>query len=301
MSDFTFKELLTAIIRFNDANVFTIGFDADSDDLYIAKYNDENGTTEIISTNMSGGIANETAILNGTLSGEYVNDDVESMRNYALSDCTQLTSVSMASLETIGNNAFLNDTGLESVNMPELTTIGQSAFKGCSSLTGITLPKLNIVNNNAFENCVNLASANLPEVTKINNSGLRKCKLNTIVLPKLTNLDTYALADNGSLTGIDLPKAATLGGGSGFINDSSLTKLILRNSSMATLVNVNYFNGTPFASGGTGGTIYVPSALISSYTNDTKWGEIIGYANNNVTAIEGSAYETKYVDGTDIV
>ena len=72
----------------------------------------------------------------------------------------------------------------------------------------------------------------------------------------------------------------------------SLNKIILRNSNaVVTLNNTSELNNTPFASGGAGGTLYVPSALISSYQSATNWSTILGYSTNSIQAIEGSAYE----------
>ena len=68
---------------------------------------------------------------------------------------------------------------------------------------------------------------------------------------------------------------------------------------MCSLSNVNAFTGA-FASGGTGGTLYVPQALIASYQSATNWSTILGYANNQILPIEGSIYETQYADGTPI-
>ena len=86
-----------------------------------------------------------------------------------------------------------------------------------------------------------------------------------------------------------------------FLNASSLETLILRKTSaIVTLNNINALNGTPFASGKSGGTLYVPQALISSYQSATNWSTILGYANNSIQAIEGSQYENYYADGTPI-
>lgn len=86
-----------------------------------------------------------------------------------------------------------------------------------------------------------------------------------------------------------------------FTNDTVLKTLVLRQSShILPLFNVNAFNGTPFASGGSGGTLYVPSAQISSYQAATNWSTILGYANNQILPIEGSIYETQYADGTPV-
>ena len=89
-------------------------------------------------------------------------------------------------------------------------------------------------------------------------------------------------------------------GGQVFTGCSVLKTLILRPASLVSLGNINNFNSTPFASGGTGGTLYVPQSLISSYQSATNWSTILGYANNQILPIEGSIYETQYADGTPI-
>lgn len=86
-----------------------------------------------------------------------------------------------------------------------------------------------------------------------------------------------------------------------FYGDSKFDTLIIRSDSVMPLENVSAFsNATQFRNGGTGGTLYVPQALISSYQSATNWSTILGYANNSIQAIEGSQYENYYADGTPI-
>lgn len=61
-------------------------------------------------------------------------------------------------------------------------------------------------------------------------------------------------------------------------------------------------NQTPFASNNEAdiATLYVPSALISSYQSASNWATILARAGKNIAAIEGSIYETQYADGTPI-
>jgi len=101
-----------------------------------------------------------------------------------------------------------------------------------------------------------------------------------------------------SLTAFDSLRGSV--GGGQFSNDSNLTVLILRKSTVAALNNINGFANTPFASGKAGGTLYVPQALIESYQNATNWSTILAYPNNQILPIEGSIYETQYADGTPI-
>ena len=130
---------------------------------------------------------------------------------------------------------------------------------------------------------------------------IKGCK--TIVLPVVTTLGNYTFADNKSIETYDIgassPSSFTAWMFSG---SSSMKTLILRKQSIVGLANVNVLNETCFASNGdsVGGTLYVPSSLISSYQSATNWSTILGYEKNQILAIEGSYYETHYADGTEI-
>lgn len=333
MSDFTFNEFHTGILKFNDENVMHIGFNSDTEDIIITNWNASADTAKTLQTNLNGGGGSavlgqktitvngtydasddgldgydqvtvnvpaganrETEILSGSLYGSYTNNDVTTLRPASLADCPAVTSVTMNALVSAGNNAFLNDTALESVTMPELTATGTGSFKGCTNLDNVSLPKLGVVNTSAFENCTGMTAASFPMAAEIKDSGLRNCRFSTIVLPSVTKASTYAISNNPNLTAADFSSLTQLNGGSCFINDSSLAVLVIRTSTMATCSNANHFNGTPMASDGAGGEIYVPSDLVSQYEIGTNWAAL------NVTfkAIEGSYYATHYVDGTVI-
>lgn len=116
-------------------------------------------------------------------------------------------------------------------------------------------------------------------------------------------LNSASAGGCSALTDVDLG----VGGGTLATNCLSgcaaLNHVILRGSPITVLANINAFSNTPFASGKAGGTLYVPSALISSYQSATNWSTIFGYGNgaqNQILPIEGSIYETQYADGTPI-
>lgn len=89
---------------------------------------------------------------------------------------------------------------------------------------------------------------------------------------------------------------------------SSLNTLILRKTAISAMSNINTLAGTPFASGGTGGTIYIPESLYdhlgdgtsSDYKAATNWSTYEGYGTITWAKIEGSIYENAYADGTSI-
>ena len=79
---------------------------------------------------------------------------------------------------------------------------------------------------------------------------------------------------------VDLPVASYIKN-SGFLNDYSLTALILRNDTVCSLANKTAFTGcyhilgttnaTYNPTGAKDGYIYVPSALVETYAADTNW------------------------------
>ena len=82
---------------------------------------------------------------------------------------------------------------------------------------------------------------------------------------------------------------------------SALKTIILRKSdALVTINNVNNFASTPFANGGTGGTIYIPKALYDhlgdnsslDYQHATNWSTVYGYGTITWAKIEGSIYES---------
>ena len=105
--------------------------------------------------------------------------------DYAFSDCSDLTSISMPnSVTCIGIRAFCLCEGLTSITFPEkVTNIGDEAFYNCHSLTSITIPiYVTSIGNYAFHGCSGLFSITIPE--------------------RVTSIGDYAFMDCSSLTSI---------------------------------------------------------------------------------------------------
>lgn len=190
---------------------------------------------------------------------------------YSFFGCSNLLSVNLPSLTTLGGNDFYNCTSLTSVNLPLLTTLASgSNFINCSSLTSINLPLLTVLYSGVFDGCSSLTSISIPNVTgKISVFAFQQCsQLPMIEFLKPVSFD-YGVFDSCS----------------------SLKTLILRANQVCALDSVYVFDGSPFASGGTGGTVYVPQALISNYRSASVWSTLLKYPNNKILAIEGSPYE----------
>lgn len=130
---------------------------------------------------------------------------------------------------------------------------------------------------------------------------------------KVTRLRTYAFYYNSAIKRVILPSMTGICNDNSFRNCTSLEffdapcsklsttcfagcsalkTLVLRKiDSTCTLLSVNSFTSTPFAEGGSGGAVYVPSALIESYKTETNWSALYEAGTCNFIAIEGSEYE----------
>lgn len=112
---------------------------------------------------------------------------------------------------------------------------------------------------------------------------------------------------NNKLTCLDINLPGSMGTNS-FYGDTSLTTIILRSKTIIPLGGTGSFTNTPFASNGSGGTIYIPKLLYEhlddgtslDYKAATNWSTINGYGKTTWAQIEGSQYENYYADGTPV-
>lgn len=172
---------------------------------------------------------------------------------------------------------------LQTVSLPvHNKSLGNYSFYGCSSLTSVSAPKATVLGGYNFSGCTALPLICFPSLANNSATG-------TDIINNCTSLTTV---DLGPITRVDA---------NAFRNAPAFNTLILRRTGTpTTLNNISAFTNTPFASGGSGGTLYVPSALVNQYTQATNWSIILGYANNQILSIEGSIYETQYADGTPV-
>ena len=185
-----------------------------------------------------------------------------------------------------------------------------SYFAQGSSVTSVSAPLVTKANWYAFTGCTSLVSISFPKLTDIPRSMFENCRFSVAAFPALTGnggVGAYALRSNSVLIAADFGSPKNLAA-QAFQSDTSLVTVILRKDTIVTLDNVSVFQSTPFASGGTGGTIYIPKSLYdclgdgtsSDYKAATNWSTMDGYGTITWACIEGSYYETHYADGTEI-
>ena len=193
-----------------------------------------------------------------------------------------LTSYSNHDLTKIEKGTF-HYSNILSIDCPSVTNIGLYGISEMNNIESFFFP-LASVNSYCARNCTKLKRAVIKTFLAASAS-FSGC-------PKLETVDA-----NDGLTGTIT-----------FQGDTLLNTLVFRGSSIIGLAHVNAFNNTPFASGGTGGTIYIPKALYDhlgdgtalDYKAATNWSTIDGYGTITWAKIEGSYYETHYADGTEI-
>lgn len=94
---------------------------------------------------LTGGSGQDNTVLNSILdrsiSGDYVNDDLTEIGEYAFSYCENLASATFMKATKVCKYAFESTTSLKSISLPEVKTIEALAFNW-SSLTSINMPRI---------------------------------------------------------------------------------------------------------------------------------------------------------------
>lgn len=199
-----------------------------------------------------------------------------------------VTNYANADVTYVRTNGFAYST-IDSISLPNATTLGEGAFQG-SQMTSCYLPKVTGEGNSLFYNAKKLVNLALPSWVGywIRDGIWRLCSA----------LEKIDFGENTS----------ELGRNNLFTDDAVLTTIVIRANTLVGLRATNCFNGTPFRSGGSGGTIYIPKTMYNhlgdgtelDYKSATNWSTIDGYGTITWAKIEGSQYENYYVDGTPV-
>lgn len=220
--------------------------------------------------------------------------------DYSFQDCSSLEEVDLLECVTVGNAAFKN-CGIKEANFPKVTTIsGSYNFSGCSELVDVNLPlAAGVLNEYIFNGCSKLQSIELPLFTTIGGHAFDNCTLlRSVTFPAAKRISGNTFTNDTALEIVDAGNAEITSMGSddgiysaAFKGCSNLSTLVFRHEAVFKLKYTSALDNTPFASSGTGGTLYVPQDKISAYQNASNWSTILGYSNNSIQAIEGSIYE----------
>ena len=195
-----------------------------------------------------------------------VEDGVTSISRYAVSDCSELTSITIpASVTSIGEGVFCGCGNLTSITVAEgnrtydsrnncnaiietdtntlirgckntmipasVTSIGKFAFYHCDGLTNITISDSVIsIGDRAFMACRELTSITIPDsVTSIGEGVFYACSvLASITIPdSVTSIGEWAFRDCSGLNNITMSNNVTNIGEFTFLDCSSLTSITI--------------------------------------------------------------------------
>lgn len=110
------------------------------------------------------------SILDRSISGNYVNNDLTEIGSYAFFGCGYLISATFAKATKIYIGAFGNCMSLESISLPEVKEINASAFTSCP-LKSISMPKIEVLGYDdewwgIFDNFCEITTINIPSTIK---------------------------------------------------------------------------------------------------------------------------------------
>lgn len=259
----------------------------------------ENGTYDTtlknsVTVNVSGGggISVDDLAQNLLPSGAItLNDSVTQIGNYAFAG-KPITSVYGKNVTSIGEYAFMNAaiTSITDSDFPNLgvDTQWMVQLRLSNTCTSIKLSGTRISlssGSSAMRDCKGLVTAEFPNAALNTGNSYKGCGI--FCLAGCTNLE---MADLGFVNNLNA---------NCFNGATKLATIILRNTSLVSLANVSAFTNTPFKSGGTGGTIYIPKSLYDhlgdgtsdDYQHATNWSTVHGYGTITWAKIEGSIYE----------
>lgn len=231
--------------------------------------------------------------------GKYLTDDIT------------LTDTSRSGGDPAEDIKKYADGTLTEIDLTGVTSVIEMAFayRQYGNELRINAPDLTTVEMYSFWQSTKITSGYFPKVTTIKTQGFSVTGFVKVAFPSLTTFSGDSnLYYNTALIAIDLGRVSRLVG-SCLYGCPKLTTIVLRKSStITTMAKLNALNSTPFASGGSGGTIYIPKVLYDElgtgssrdYKAATNWSTLDSYGTITWAQIEGSYYETHYADDTEV-
>ena len=130
------------------------------------------------------------SILDRSISGNYVNDDLTEIGDYAFASCANLTSATFTKVTKIVKDSFFYCRSLESISLPEVKKIESSSFNYCSSLESISMPKIEVLGSDKelygiFNSSYKMTTINIPStIRSIGKNAFKNTRITTINIDK---------------------------------------------------------------------------------------------------------------------
>lgn len=213
------------------------------------------------------------AIFNRTISGTYVNTDLENIPSGAFCACNNLVSATFTRASQVNDFGFYQCKNLKYVSFPLCTSIGQAAFSNCYNLVSAYFKSCSTIGEDAFAWC-GLKTLSFPAAREVGYYAFAGNPMSSVSMWQVYSIHSMAFAYCSSLAQASFQWCKSINS-SAFVRCSRLSVLRLMSSSVCKLLNSNAFSSTPFAgySAYFSGTpsIYVPSSLLASYKTASNW------------------------------
>lgn len=177
-------------------------------------------------------------LVDGSISGHYENDRVDTIADYAFAYATKLTSVSFPAVTTVGQYGLHRGEVLSAVDLPMATSLGNNSLSDCWKLETVNIPLVKTIGSNVFNACNSkLTKLDMPSVISIDSAAFTNCySLVTLILR--------------SDTVVELKADSVFNGCCHYLGTT---------------------NATHNPNGLKDGYIYVPAALVDSYKVANRW------------------------------
>lgn len=147
---------------------------------------------------------------------------------------SQITSVNIQSVTSVGEQAFIDHRNLSSVTIGNsVTLISSAAFMACNNLTEVTIPNsVTKIEESAFSGCSNMVKVTISNsVTEIEPRTFYGCSsLAKVTIPSLvTSIGDYAFQNCKSLTEVTIPNSVTSIGDAAFMDCWTLISVCIPN------------------------------------------------------------------------
>lgn len=87
---------------------------------------------------------------------EFRDDKVETIGQYAFTNCKNLAVVDIPNVTALNGRSFLSCSALKELNIPKVTRLDDATFYGTSSLEKVDLPMVTAINKENFGNSTSL-------------------------------------------------------------------------------------------------------------------------------------------------
>lgn len=200
-----------------------------------------------------------------------------------------LSSIELpANISSLAASAFRRCTNLKSIQLKGIKTIGDLAFSRASALTDIgDVSSLETLGHTVFYNGPKLSGAmvfssleTLKGYSSNNTFGGGNCKITSLSLPAVNTIGQRVFYNLTSLTTLDLGPNLTSIAASAFYGCTMLATIYCRATTPPTIANANAFTNAGSSVSGDK-ILYVPADAVAAYQEDAIW-STIGYT---ITAI----------------